>query len=143
MNEERRIDRYEKVPYTEAEFSEIYGPNNEEWLSAAPYTGVEDNDINELPRENTTEMPSFSVGDKLSGDIGLYLIRKKRNSLINESDFRVLPDYPIDENKRLEWQIYRQRLRDITENVDINNIIMIEKNGNIEAGGLDWPTPPS
>ena len=143
MNEERRIDRYEKVPYTEAEFSEIYGPNNEEWLSAAPYTGVEDNDINELPRENTTEMPSFSVGDKLSGDIGLYLIRKKRNSLINESDFRVLPDYPIDENKRLEWQIYRQQLRDITENVDINNIIPTISSGTLTFSSTDGSSLPN
>lgn len=143
MNEERRIDRYEKVPYTEIEFSEIYGVNNDEWLSAMPYTGIESNNIDELPQENTTEMPSYSIGDTLPSDIALYLIRKKRNLLIKDSDYRVLPDYPINDDQKLEWKMYRQKLRDITGEVDLNNIIMIEINGNIEAGGFEWPTPPS
>jgi len=39
-----------------------------------------------------------------------YERRYKRNKLLKDCDFRVLPDYP-DTNKQ-EWITYRQQLRD-------------------------------
>jgi hypothetical protein len=38
----------------------------------------------------------------------LNKMREKRNELLNETDFRALPDYP----DRDKWLIYRQQLRD-------------------------------
>lgn len=41
-------------------------------------------------------------------------LRSKRNFLLKESDKYVLPDYPITEEKRNLYKIYRQKLRNLT-----------------------------
>jgi hypothetical protein len=48
--------------------------------------------------------------------------------LLNECDWTQLPDSPLTEEKKLEWKVYRQDLRDITNQEDPHNII--------------WPTKP-
>ena len=54
----------------------------------------------------------------------LKQIRAQRDQLISQTDWWMLPDRsPTDEQKA-----YRQALRDITEQSDLNNIV--------------WPTPP-
>lgn len=55
-------------------------------------------------------------------------IRVQRNELLLESDWTQLSDSPISEQKKVEWQTYRQELRDITSQQDPFNII--------------WPTKP-
>lgn len=42
-------------------------------------------------------------------------IREKRNELLKESDWTQLPDSPLDEFKKYEWKIYREFLRNITQ----------------------------
>ena len=44
-------------------------------------------------------------------ELELQNMRDKRNELLQESDFRVVPDYP----QRDKWIIYRQQLRDLPE----------------------------
>lgn len=56
------------------------------------------------------------------------VVRSKRNSLLLESDWTQLTDSPITLEKKAEWQIYRQQLRDVTSQLDPKNII--------------WPTKP-
>ena len=41
-------------------------------------------------------------------------VREKRKKLLAECDYTQLPDYP--ENRKNEWAIYRQTLRDIPQN---------------------------
>jgi hypothetical protein len=41
-------------------------------------------------------------------------IRAQRNILLTESDWTQLSDSPLDNQKQIEWQLYRQQLRDIT-----------------------------
>lgn len=41
-------------------------------------------------------------------------IRAQRNILLTESDWTQLPDSPLSNQKQMEWQIYRQQLRDVT-----------------------------
>ena len=41
-------------------------------------------------------------------------IRVQRNILLTESDWTQLQDSPLNNQKQIEWQIYRQQLRDIT-----------------------------
>jgi hypothetical protein len=60
----------------------------------------------------------------------LDVIRKERNRLLSESDWRVLPDSPIT-NKN-EWYAYRQALRDFPELVLQNKFNEVQ-----------WATPPS
>ena len=42
-------------------------------------------------------------------------IRNKRDNLISETDFYLMPDYPIDSKNLEELKTYRQALRDIPE----------------------------
>ena len=41
-------------------------------------------------------------------------IRVQRNILLTESDWTQLQDSPLNNQKQIEWQIYRQQLRDVT-----------------------------
>ena len=55
---------------------------------------------------------------------GLWIsIRSKRNMLLQESDWTQIPDSPLPEGKKLEWQGYRLNLRNITNQPDPKNII--------------------
>jgi hypothetical protein len=48
-----------------------------------------------------------------------------RNNLLEQSDYIMLPDYPISEEERENWAIYRQKLRDITnQEAWISNDVM-------------------
>ena len=42
-------------------------------------------------------------------------VRAQRNSLLNQTDYLMMPDYPISEEYREKIKTYRQELRDITE----------------------------
>ena len=39
-------------------------------------------------------------------------MREKRNELLKECDFRFVSDFPQSDEKKQEWQTYRQALRD-------------------------------
>ena len=58
--------------------------------------------------------------------IALDNLRAKRNELLNESDYIVLPDSSIPSTKKSEWMTYRTALRNLTEGLDtiekINNV---------------------
>ena len=45
-----------------------------------------------------------------------------RNALLDETDKYMMPDFPIDEYKRILWQEYRQYLRDITKAKDFPDL---------------------
>lgn len=47
--------------------------------------------------------------------VTLEEIIAKRNTLLQESDWTQLPDAPLTEEKKQEWVVYRQALRDITQ----------------------------
>ena len=57
-------------------------------------------------------------------------LRFKRNNLLTESDWTVLPDSPIAD--KTAWQTYRQELRDIT-----TGLTTVEQ---VEA--VEFPTTP-
>ena len=41
-------------------------------------------------------------------------LRIKRNKLLKESDWVLLPDSPFNEEEKTKWVTYRQKLRDLT-----------------------------
>jgi len=43
------------------------------------------------------------------------VIRSKRDRLLNESDWRVMPDSPLSSGDLSAWETYRQELRDIPQ----------------------------
>lgn len=55
-------------------------------------------------------------------------VRNERNRYLEECDWTQLPDTPLTEEQKTQWQLYRQQLRDITTQQDPYNII--------------WPTKP-
>ena len=61
-------------------------------------------------------------------------VRFERNQLLQQSDWRMLPDYPGA--NQTEWQTYRQALRDITTQTP-----SLDSTGQLT--GITWPTPPN
>jgi hypothetical protein len=55
--------------------------------------------------------------------------RNMRDSLLLKCDYLLLPDSPIIEGTLNQWKIYRQELRDVTEQVDFPTDVV-------------WPTSP-
>lgn len=55
--------------------------------------------------------------------------REKRNQLIAETDYLVMPDYPLDKEKKAAVLAYRQALRDVPEQAGFPRQI-------------DWPVKP-
>ena len=54
-------------------------------------------------------------------------MRVARNELLKECDFRFVSDFPQSDEKKQEWQTYRQALRDFPS---------------IWEEGIDFPTKP-
>ncbi len=82
-------------------------------------------------------------------------IREKRNKLLAESDWVMLPDAPLSEEQRLEWMRYRQALRDLPrdwglpkegeiegfdEKIDVVNLGIVEKREDVDK--LPFPRKP-
>lgn len=55
----------------------------------------------EQPNPNISALSSF--------------VRQERNRLLSECDWTQLPDSPLTETQREQYRVYRQALRDITE----------------------------
>lgn len=74
---------------------------------------------------------SIVVDDEKSRNIEMGRLREKRDDLLTESDIYVLPDRwnSYTDEKKNEWAVYRQALRDFPETVvDVFNPV--------------WPTRP-
>jgi hypothetical protein len=60
------------------------------------------------------------------------IARGMRDSLLSSSDWTQIPDSPLTETKKAEWQVYRQELRDLFNDFTYTNI-----------EDVVWPTQPS
>lgn len=60
-------------------------------------------------------------------NIALENVKYKRNEYLAASDWTQFPDSPLSEEKRKEWAVYRQELRDMTENLDPFNPVWPKK----------------
>jgi propanediol dehydratase large subunit len=63
-------------------------------------------------------------------DMAMQDLRAKRNRLLTESDWTILPDSPIAD--KTAWQVYRQNLRDLTEGITTKE----------QANAVVFPTKP-
>ena len=60
----------------------------------------------------------------------LNFIRQQRNELLKESDWTQFPNTKLSDDKKADWETYRQALREIPDTLtDPDNVV--------------WPTPPS
>ena len=64
-------------------------------------------------------------------------LRSIRDNLLWMCDWTQNPDSPLTEEKKVEWAVYRQALRDLTE------VITDPKPLVIDANHQEWPTKPS
>lgn len=67
-------------------------------------------------------------------DVG-YWFRQVRNEKLAASDWTQAVDSPLTDSKKIEWQTYRQALRDITTQTP-----SLDENGQLI--NVTWPTEP-
>lgn len=58
---------------------------------------------------------SAKIPSELTGNEKAEFIRAKRDLMLRDSDFAMLPDSPVAESKKEAWRTYRQALRDLTK----------------------------
>ena len=68
-------------------------------------------------------------------DLG-YWLRQVRNEKLALTDWTQAIDSPLTDSKKIEWQTYRQALRDITTQTP-----SLDSTGQLT--GITWPTPPT
>ena len=96
--------------------------------------------INPTITEYLNDPNSVSAMEKAALDaIGPWLLRKRRDQLLAESDVKVLPDSPMTDSKRNEWKTYRQALRDLPATASPK----ITNKEELDESSVTWPTQPS
>jgi hypothetical protein len=64
--------------------------------------------------KDKTEKPTEEELNIKWAELKKEQMREKRNELLKESDFKFVSDYPhSSDEKKNEWKIYRQSLRDL------------------------------
>lgn len=61
--------------------------------------------IEDLPSQEPTEEDLW------------FEMRRKRNFLLFDSDWSILPDSPLSDEKKEEWKLYRESLRNLPQNI--------------------------
>jgi hypothetical protein len=56
-------------------------------------------------------------------DLAMSSLRSERNNLLKNSDWTQFPDSPLSSEKKSEWSLYRQALRDFPSVVDLSNVV--------------------
>ena len=90
--------------------------------------GGELGDVSYLRR--TLEFYGYQVGDELLTDEDrAKAAREKRDGLLAETDYLLMPDYPISEEALAALKTYRQALRDVPEQAGF-------------PSKIEWPEKP-
>jgi len=64
--------------------------------------------------------------------MNLFNVRVERNRMLKETDWTQANDSPLSDSDKVLWAIYRQELRDITDNDE----------SFFDDDGLFWSIPP-
>jgi hypothetical protein len=65
--------------------------------------------------------------------VAMFELRQQRDLMLSSTDWTQVPDSPLTAEQRSEWQMYRQRLRDLPS--DYSHVTSLED--------VVWPDPPS
>lgn len=90
---------------------------------SGPYTKPEFDSSTHYIRWNKSTL-SYDIFelDKLTDDQILTDIRNRRNQILFYSDWRLSSDSPLTEQEKEKWRIYRQKLRDLPQDIeDVHN----------------------
>ena len=89
-----------------------------------------------IPNPTPQEIEEENARQKRYKD-ALKELRSQRNTLIDATDKYVMPDFPMDDEKRKQWYYYRQHLRDIPAMGSPD----LDEDGNLV--GVEWPDAPN
>jgi hypothetical protein len=103
-------------------------PNNGFMIYANEFEFSEDNYNKHVIYNNPPDKPDYNRVLGYVPDTQWESVRVEQKYKLEDSDWTVLPDVPMEESLRNQWKVYRQELRDITTQPDPFNIT--------------WPTPP-
>jgi hypothetical protein len=76
-----------------------------------------------LPLKNTP-IPKFpfGVGSAETPEEFLQALKSIRGWMLNDCDWTQTLDCPLDDATKLEWRVWRQAMRDITQGITVDNI---------------------
>lgn len=94
--------------YNQLVIYKIYEPELLKFFYADVYGERHESPLGEVIEQPYTESTALDA------------VRKVRNQLLYDCDWTQLPDSPLSEEEREQWRVYRQALRDITENFQWN-----------------------
>ena len=84
----------------------------------AKANGFESGTWREITMEKALELSELTPEEKAS------VIRQQRDALLSATDYMMMPDYPMSELAMENLKVYRQLLRDITEQPDFPNSVV-------------------
>ena len=128
VNEERTaiVSLYRELEVVDGKIPDsfIVSPNvdNEMLRISANGKRIE---VVERPQPNAEEQAAFALERSRQG------VRRRRNALIAQTDYLLMPDYPIAVDELAAVKAYRQALRDITLQPSF-----------AETGEVEWPEKP-
>ncbi len=101
--------------------------------ASIPENGISDGSYYEITEQEVVEIQTYRIKTDLEIEIELdgmwSFIRERRTVKLKECDWTQLSDSPLTPEKKEQWQIYRQSLRDITLQSDPYNIVWPEEPG--------------
>tara|TARA_B100001287_G_C22671068_1_gene525296 strand:- start:1714 stop:1986 length:273 start_codon:yes stop_codon:yes gene_type:complete len=77
------------------------------------------------------------MADLTNNEFALELLRNERNIILKRSDKYLLSDFPQTEEKKQEWILYRQALRNLT----VTQTPTLSEDGDIQ--NVTWPVDPN
>lgn len=83
----------------------------------------------ESPVAKPTEAELRALSDEIDLEMRWDSVKRRRNELLENSDWTQLLDSPLSTEVRSAWATYRQQLRDIPQQ-------------NVEPENVVWPTQP-
>jgi hypothetical protein len=89
--------------------------------------------------QQPTKEECDAVRESFVADLPMLLLRGERDMKLAECDYVVAADYTMPEEKKAEWVIYRQALRDFPANVSPAPVASEYR----VLTNVTWPTPPS
>jgi hypothetical protein len=89
-------------------------PNTQWTITENDYSSLIWDEVNTITKPSEEEILSYS--DEVDITLEWKIVRKKRNELLQNSDWTQLLDSDLTPEKTLEWREYRTELRSIPQN---------------------------
>ena len=130
------IAQNSSIPYDdvteEVVLSNGYAKYERTQLSPGQYVTNDDN-ITYIKHDDGVVRPLLEIIEMTQDEKIHNWVRLPRNWMLDKTDWTVMPDSPLSEEKKAQWSSYRQHLRDITNSyMNVQNPL-----------DIDWPVDPN